>query len=85
VREATRADPPKGREAQCPLCWRIFSSDSSCEAHKPYRRPLTDTCKPPAHQGAQPFERRGLAVWYPKGAAPRSLPGHGTAQATQGH
>lgn len=74
MREATRADLPRGREAQCVLCWRIFSSDSSCETHKPYRRPVTPECKEPGTIGFRAFERRGLAIWYPEGAEPRSLP-----------
>ncbi len=76
MREATKADLPKGREAQCPRCWKLFSSDTSCEMHKSYRRPVTETCKDPAAIGFQAFERRGLVVWYPAGTAPRSLPGH---------
>jgi len=26
----------RGREAQCPLCDRVFTSDSTCEMHKKY-------------------------------------------------
>ena len=63
-REATRADLPKGREAQCPICWRMFGSDWACERHKPYRRPVTRECKEPSSVGLNPFEKRGLVIWY---------------------
>lgn len=63
MREATRDDLPRGSEAQCPICWRIFGSDSTCERHKPYRRPVSAACKDPADIGLQSRERRGLAVW----------------------
>lgn len=64
MREATRADRPKGfREAQCPLCWRLFGSDSTCEEHKPYRRPVSTSCKEPSTVGLEARERRGLAMW----------------------
>lgn len=61
--EATRSDLPKGREAQCPICWRVFGSDSSCETHKPYRRPVSVACKDPASLGMVALERRGVAIW----------------------
>lgn len=84
MREATKADLPKGhREAQCPICWRLFSSDPSCEEHKPWRRPVTATCKEPPSLRHRAFERRGLAVWYREGTAPRSWPGReGTGDTT---
>ena len=63
MREALRFDRPKGNEAQCPICWRLFSSDGSCEAHKPYRSPKTAACKEPSELGYQAVERRGVAVW----------------------
>lgn len=63
MREATRADLPKGREAQCPICWRMFKSDWACEQHKPYAAPKTQACKDPATVGQTTLERRGLAVW----------------------
>lgn len=63
MREATKADLPKGREAQCPICWRIFKSDNACEMHKPYRRPVTHECKIPVDLGMVALERRGLMVW----------------------
>jgi hypothetical protein len=77
MREATRADLPKGREAQCPICWRMFNSDTSCELHKPYRMPKTAECKEPGTVGLEAFEKRGAAVWYPRGTGPRSQPGGG--------
>jgi hypothetical protein len=63
IREATKEDLPKGAEAQCPICWRIFSSDSTCELHKPYRKPIADVCKEPSIIGLVMKERRGLAIW----------------------
>lgn len=63
MREATKADLPKGREAQCPICWRIFGSDSTCELHKPYRKPVDESCKEPLSIGLEARERRGLRVW----------------------
>lgn len=63
MREATKADLPKGAEAQCPICWRIFGSDSTCERHKPYKRPVTQECKDPESIGLESRPRRGLAVW----------------------
>lgn len=70
VREATKADRPQGAESQCVLCWRLFGSDSTCEAHKPYRRPVTAECKEPSTVGLEWRERRGLAVWV------RPMPSH---------
>ena len=68
MREATRADLPKGREAQCPICWRMFTSDWACERHKPYRRPATPDCKIPQASDEMTqewwhLERRGLFIW----------------------
>lgn len=54
-------DLPKGNEAQCVTCWRIFTSDSSCEYHKDYRR--NPICRDPATLGMVARERRGLPVW----------------------
>jgi hypothetical protein len=55
---------PQGAEAQCPLCDRIFGSDSTYERHKPYAMPKTDTCKDPASLEMEIRLRRGgLAVW----------------------
>lgn len=63
LREATRSDLPRGRESQCVLCWRIFGSDSTCEAHKSYRKPKSDACKAPVSVGLEQRDRRGFAVW----------------------
>jgi len=63
TREATKKDLPKGAEFQCTICWRIFTSDSTCELHKPYRKPISDTCKEPSSIGLVMKERRGLRVW----------------------
>ena len=63
IREATKKDLPKGAEAQCPLCWRIFTSDSTCELHKPYRKPIANQCKDPENIGLVSKERRNLRVW----------------------
>jgi len=68
LREATQKDLPKGAEAQCVLCWRIFGSDSTCEKHKPYKLPVTTECKDPISIGLIAKERRGLRIW----AAPPS-------------
>jgi|GEM_PF-5348566 len=82
LREATRADLPRGREAQCPICWRIFGSDSACERHKPYRRPVTTECKEPSAVGLEARERRGLAIWVqpmpPDALERRSMSNGGT-------
>jgi hypothetical protein len=64
MREATRKDLPKGREAQCPVCWRMFGSDWAAEKHKPYRQPVTAVCKEPSAVGLSAFEKRGLVIWY---------------------
>ena len=68
MREATRSDLPKGGEAQCTICWKLFTSDYACEAHKPYRRPQTPDCKIPSLLEEMPgewwqLERRGLFIW----------------------
>jgi hypothetical protein len=53
-----------GREAQCPICGLIFGSDSTCEKHKSYSKPKTDTCKDPASLGMEIRLRRGeVEVW----------------------
>jgi hypothetical protein len=62
MREAIESDLPKGVEAQCPVCWRIFTRNSVAERHKTYR-PLGTTCADPASLGLVPKERRGLVVW----------------------
>lgn len=54
-------DLPKGNEAQCVLCWRIFTSDSAAESHKSYQG--RTSCVDPATLGMEPRERRGLPVW----------------------
>lgn len=59
----TRQDLPKGREAQCPICMRLFSSDTACERHKPYSEPKSTHCKPPASLGMIAIEKRGLPIW----------------------
>ena len=58
----TENELPQGNEAQCPLCWRIFTSDSSCECHKIYEKDYI-ACKDPATIGMVPRERRGIPVW----------------------
>lgn len=63
MRDATRSDLPKGREAACPICWRMFTSDSACEMHKPYRKPQGPVCKDPLDLAMVSHERRGLAIW----------------------
>lgn len=57
-----KAAYPQGSESQCCLCWRIFTSDSSCESHKVYLKDTT-ICSDPASIGMVPKERRGLPVW----------------------
>lgn len=54
---------PRGTEAQCPLCDRIFGGDSSCERHKPYAKPKTAECKDPATLGMEIRARDGREVW----------------------
>lgn len=53
-----------GKESQCPLCDRVFSTDANCEKHKPYSKPITEICKNPADIGME-FEIRtdGIAKW----------------------
>lgn len=63
MREATKADLPRGRQAQCPVCWRMFGSDSTAERHKSYRRPVTPSCKEPSSVGLEARDRGGVAVW----------------------
>jgi hypothetical protein len=63
MRDTTRSDIPHGAEAQCPICWRIFTRDGVCEKHKPYASPKTPECKDPATLGFVRRDRRGVAVW----------------------
>ena len=65
-REAERSDRPtmNTKETQCPLCWRLFSSDSACELTKPYRKPVSEGCKQPSELGMVSKERGdGVLVW----------------------
>lgn len=74
---------PSGSEAQCPICDRIFGSDSTCEKHKPYAKPKTETCKDPADLGMEiRWRRNGVAVWVrpmPSDAANLRRAGNGEA------
>ena len=54
-------DHPKGNEAQCVTCWRIFTSDSACEFHKDYRR--NPICRDPSTLGMVARERRDIPIW----------------------
>lgn len=54
-------DLPKGNEAQCVSCWRLFTSDSACEFHKDYRR--NPVCRDPQSLGMVARERRELPIW----------------------
>lgn len=77
MREATRKDRPSMNtsQAQCCLCWRLFSADGVAEQHKPYARApedigkrgrvaVRDGCTVPAELGMTPIERNdGVAVW----------------------
>ncbi len=66
MREATRSDTPKlnTKESQCPICWKLFTSDSACEIHKPYRKPVTGDCKDPVELGMESRERSdGVLLW----------------------
>lgn len=66
VREATRADTPtlNTKQSQCTICWALFSSDSACELHKPYRKPVSTLCKDPADLGMESKDRGdGIAMW----------------------
>lgn len=66
VREACKADTPtlNTRQSQCVICWRMFSSDSACELHKPYRKPVTDECKDPVGLGMEGKEGAGgFLIW----------------------
>jgi hypothetical protein len=63
MREATRDDLPKGAEAQCPACWRMFGSNSSADSHKRWAQNGALTCIDPPELGMQARERRGLAIW----------------------
>lgn len=66
MREATRKDRPtlNTKETQCCICYSIFSSDSACEAHKPYRKPVSNLCKSPKELGMESKVRPdGVKVW----------------------
>lgn len=64
AREAIKKDHPKGSEAQCPVCWRIFTSDNICESHKRYPKGEgRATCVDPASLGIASHVRRNLRVW----------------------
>lgn len=77
MREATRDDRPVigTNQAQCSICWRMFSSDSLCERCKPYARPpwdvntrgrvsVRDECIDPLLIGLIARERGdGVCVW----------------------
>lgn len=79
MREATRQDRPMVGtiQAQCCMCWRIFSSDSLCEKAKPYARLPEETgtgkrgrvaerssCIDPLELGLVSRERSdGVAIW----------------------
>ena len=53
-----------GKEAQCPICGRVFSTDSAAELHKPYTSPKTQICKDPGSVGLQYRTRREtVGVW----------------------
>jgi hypothetical protein len=73
---------PRGAEAQCPLCDRLFGSDSACEKHKPYARPVTAGCKDPTSLGMEIRLRRGgVAIFVrpmPLDVANLSRDGNGT-------
>lgn len=62
--KGNRKTYPRGAQSQCPICFRIFFSDASCENHKSY--PLDGSkisCKDPATIGFVAYERNGLPVW----------------------
>ena len=77
MREATRKDTPKigSNQSQCPICWKIFASDSLCESHKPWARHPSDSvkvgriavresCISPVELNLNPRERAdGVIVW----------------------
>lgn len=66
MKEATRADHPalNTKQTQCPICWTMFSSDSACELTKPYRKPVSVSCKHPVDLGMVSSERAdGVLVW----------------------
>lgn len=65
-REAVRSDLPRinTKESQCVLCWRMFTSDSACEKHKPWTKPVTYSCKVPSELGMESRERGdGVLLW----------------------
>lgn len=66
IREAVKSDLPamNTKQSQCTLCWRMFSSDSACELHKPYRKPVTGECKQPSEIGMEGKESpAGFLIW----------------------
>lgn len=67
IREAVKSDLPamNTKQSQCVICWRMFSSDSACELHKPYRKPVTGECKDPSSVGMESKESAagGFAIW----------------------
>lgn len=77
MREATKKDLPRlgTNQAQCCICYRMFSSDSLCEKTKPYARPpwdvntrgrvaARDECIEPELVGLIARERAdGVAIW----------------------
>lgn len=76
-REATRKDLPlmNTNQAQCMLCYRIFTADGICEQHKPYARAPEDegkrgrvalrgSCTEPDELGMVGIPRAdGVVVW----------------------
>lgn len=73
AREATRADKPRGAEAQCVICWRMFSRNSSADGHK-LKGADAGRCVDPASLGFEFYERRGLRVWHTPGGDWREKP-----------
>lgn len=68
MKEATRKDLPlqNTKQSQCMRlgCYRMFSSDSAAEKHKPWTKPVTDSCKDPVSLGMEARERGdGVLVW----------------------
>lgn len=50
-----------GRESQCTICNRVFSSHNGFEFHKDFRR--NPSCIEPSSLGMVPRERRGIPIW----------------------
>lgn len=68
MREATRKDLPlqNTKQSQCMRlgCYRMFSSDSAAEKHKPWTKPVSEDCKDPVSLGMEARERGdGVLVW----------------------